>query len=36
MTGQGSGTGHDDWIDNVSDAAAVAYSAPTANYDAWM
>lgn len=36
MTGLGSGTGHDDFVDNVSDAVAVAFSTPTANYDAWM
>lgn len=36
MTGEGSGTGHDDVIDNISDAAAIAYSAPSANYAAWM
>ena len=36
MTGEGSGTGHDDFIDNVSDAVAVAFSANSANYDAWL
>lgn len=36
MTGEGSGTGNDDVIDNISDATAVAYSAKSANYTAWM
>jgi predicted phage terminase large subunit-like protein len=36
MTGMGSGTGNDDFIDNVSDAVVVAFSANSANYDAWM
>ena len=36
MTGEGSGTGHDDFIDNVSDAVVVAFSAATANYGAWV
>lgn len=36
MTGEGSGTDHDDVVDNVSDAVAVAFSAQTANYAAWM
>lgn len=36
MTGEGSGTGHDDFTDNVSDAVVVAFSSPSANYDAWV
>lgn len=36
MTGVGSGTGHDDFVDNVSDAVAIAFSSPTANYGAWV
>lgn len=36
MTGEGSGTGNDDVIDNFSDAVVVAFSAPSANYGAWM
>lgn len=36
MTGEGSGTGHDDFIDNVSDAAAIAFGAASANYEAWL
>lgn len=36
MTGLGSGTGHDDFIDNVSDAVVVAFSASSANYDSWL
>ncbi|MGL5015979.1 MAG: phage terminase large subunit [Bacteroidales bacterium] len=36
MTGQGSGTGHDDVVDNVSDAAVVAFSASSANYQDWV
>lgn len=36
MTGQGSGTGHDDVCDNVSDACVVAFSGNTTNYDGWL
>lgn len=36
MTGEGSGTGHDDVVDNVSDAAVIAFSAPSANYEDWV
>lgn len=36
MTGMGSGTGHDDAVDNISDAVAIAFSAQSANYTAWM
>ena len=36
MTGQGSGTGNDDFIDNVSDAVVVAFSGGQANYDDWI
>lgn len=36
MTGLGSGTGHDDVIDNISDCAAIVYGEPSANYGAWV
>ncbi|QHJ79821.1 MAG: hypothetical protein [Caudoviricetes sp.] len=36
MTSLGSGTGHDDVCDNVSDMCAIEYSGISANYDAWM
>lgn len=36
MTGEGSGTGHDDVVDNISDAVAVAFSGPQANYQNWL
>lgn len=36
MTSMGSGTGHDDVCDNVSDMCAIEYSGITANYEAWV
>lgn len=36
FTSLGSGTGHDDCVDNVSDMVAIEFSGPSANYDAWM
>ena len=36
MTGQGSGTGHDDVCDNFSDACVVTYGVQSANYLAWV
>lgn len=36
FTSMGSGTGHDDVVDNVSDLVAVEFSGPSANYEAWM
>jgi len=36
MTGEGSGTGHDDFVDNVSDAVVVAFSGGSANYENWV
>jgi predicted phage terminase large subunit-like protein len=36
MTSLGSGTGHDDVCDNVSDMAAIEFSGVTANYEAWV
>lgn len=36
MTSMGSGTGHDDVCDNISDMAAIEFSGITANYQAWM
>lgn len=36
FTDKGSGTGHDDVCDNVSDACAIEYSGASANYQAWM
>ena len=36
MTGLGSGTGNDDFIDNVSDATVVGFSAPVLDYSGWM
>lgn len=36
FTSLGSGTGHDDCIDNISDMVAVEFSGPSANYEAWM
>lgn len=36
FTSLGSGTGHDDCVDNVSDMVAIEFSGPSANYSAWM
>lgn len=36
ITDKGSGTGHDDVCDNVSDACAILYSGKTSNYLAWV
>lgn len=36
FTNMGSGTGHDDVVDNVSDLIAVEFSGASANYAAWM
>lgn len=36
FTSLGSGTGHDDCVDNVSDCVAIEFSGPNANYGAWM
>lgn len=36
MTSQGSGTGHDDVADNISDMVAIEYSGPSANYESWV
>lgn len=36
FTSQGSGTGHDDCVDNVSDAVAIEYSGLSANYESWV
>ena len=36
MTGLGSGTGHDDCVDNVSDAVDIVYSGSSANYESWV
>lgn len=36
MTSQGSGTGHDDCVDNVSDVVAIEFSGIQANYINWM
>ena len=36
FTSLGSGTGHDDVVDNVSDLVAIEFSSPSANYDKWM
>jgi len=36
MTSLGSGTGHDDCCDNVSDMVAIEFSGLTANYLAWV
>lgn len=36
MTSLGSGTGHDDCCDNVSDMVAIEFSGQSANYAAWM
>lgn len=36
FTSLGSGTGHDDCVDNVSDAVAIEYSGLSANYEAWV
>lgn len=36
MTSMGSGTGHDDVCDNVSDMCAIEYSGVSANYEAWV
>ena len=36
MTGRGSGTGNDDFIDNVSDACDIAFAAASCNYEAWV
>jgi predicted phage terminase large subunit-like protein len=36
MTSQGSGTGHDDVCDNISDAVAIEFSGLSANYLNWV
>ena len=36
MTGEGSGTGNDDIIDNFSDAVVIAFGAKNANYYDWV
>lgn len=36
FTSMGSGTGHDDCVDNVSDMVAIEFSGPSANYEAWV
>lgn len=36
FTSMGSGTGHDDCVDNVSDMVAIEFSGISANYEAWM
>ena len=36
MTGEGSGTGHDDVCDNISDAVVVAFEANSMNYGDWV
>jgi len=36
MTSQGSGTGHDDVCDNISDAVAIEFSGLSANYLSWV
>lgn len=36
FTNMGSGTGHDDCVDNVSDMVAVEFSGLSANYLSWM
>lgn len=36
MTSLGSGTGHDDCCDNVSDMVAIEFSGNNANYSAWV
>ena len=36
ITSMGSGTGHDDVCDNVSDMCAIEFSGITANYESWM
>ena len=36
FTSLGSGTGHDDCVDNVSDCAVIVYSGASANYEAWV
>lgn len=36
MTSLGSGTGHDDCCDNVSDMVAIEFSGISANYSAWV
>ena len=36
MTGLGSSTGHDDVVDNVSDAVVIQYSGSSANYESWV
>lgn len=36
FTSMGSGTGHDDCVDNISDMVAVEFSGNSANYGAWM
>lgn len=36
MTGEGSGTGHDDVVDNFSDATVVAFSSPGMDYSNWL
>lgn len=36
FTNMGSGTGHDDCVDNISDMVAVEFSGASANYQAWV
>lgn len=36
FTSLGSGTGHDDCVDNISDMVAIEFSGPCANYESWM
>lgn len=36
FTSLGSGTGHDDCVDNVSDMVSIEFSGMSANYSAWM
>ena len=36
FTNMGSGTGHDDVVDNVSDLVAIEFSGPRANYESWV
>lgn len=36
MTNKGSGTGHDDCCDNVSDLCAIEFSGAGANYEQWV
>lgn len=36
MTGLGSGTGHDDFADNVTDGCIIAFEKASANYASWV